>query len=105
MKDKGELVDSLKSENIFFIDGDKLPKGAKWRTRKEGDVYTKFGGGSKKLKSFLIDKKVPVRIRDFLPVLANENEIFVVGGIEISEKVKVDENSKIIYKIMFDRDN
>ena len=105
VKDKGEVQDALKSKNMFFIDGDKLPKGAKWRTRKEGDNFAKFGGGSKKLKSFLIDQKVPARIRDFLPVLANENEIFVVGGIEISEKVKVDDNTKNIYKIIFDRDN
>lgn len=94
---KGEL--RIDDKNSLFIDYAKLPKESVWRFRKEGDVFCKFGGGIKKLKNFLIDKKVPARLRDSLPVLACGNEIYVVGGIEISDKVKLDENSKNIYQI------
>ena len=57
------------------FDGDKLPAGAVFRLRKEGDVFQQFGGGTKKLKDFLIDKKLPQRERDLLPVLACGTEI------------------------------
>lgn len=78
------------SEGQLLIDYRKVPKGSVWRFRQDGDVFTKFGGGTKKLKSYLIDKKIPTRLRDYIPVLAFENEIYVIAGIEISEKVKVE---------------
>ncbi len=89
-----------KSGSVIF-DYRKVPKTAKWRFRQEGDVFTKFGGGTKKLKSFLIDKKIPQRKRDFIPVLADGNEVFVVAGIEISDKVKV-ENVPTAFSVEFE---
>lgn len=49
--------DFVKGNNNLMIDAKKLPKGAAWRFREDGDVFEKFGGGTKKLKSFLVDKK------------------------------------------------
>ncbi len=79
------------NEGQLLIDYRKVPKDAIWRFRQEGDVFTKFGGGTKKLKSYLIDKKVPARLRDSLPVLAKENQIFAIAGLEISDLVKVED--------------
>ncbi len=76
-------------ENTIYLDYRKVPKSAFWRLRKEGDIFTKFGGGTKKLKSYMIDKKIPQRKRDIIPVLADENEIYAIAGVEISEKVKM----------------
>jgi tRNA(Ile)-lysidine synthase len=76
-----------------------LPRDVVWRFRKEGDIIEKFGGGTKKLKSYLIDKKIPLRERDFLPVLASGNEIFAIAGLEISDKVKIDSEVKSLIKI------
>ncbi len=78
-------------EGKLFIDYRKVPKSAKWRFRQEGDVFTKFGGGTKKLKSFFIDKKIPLRQRGLIPVLADENEVYVIAGVEISDKVKIED--------------
>lgn len=75
------------------IDGKKLPKGAVWRYRQDGDNFKKFGGGTKLLSDFLTDKKIPRRIRTHLPVLALGHEVFVVAGVEISDTVKVDKDS------------
>ena len=86
------------SEGQLLIDYRKVPKGSVWRFRQDGDVFTKFGGGTKKLKSYLIDKKIPTRLRDYIPVLAFENEIYAIAGIEISEKVKV-ENVPTAYTV------
>lgn len=83
----------------LLVDAKKIPKEAVWRFKENGDTFTKFGGGTKKLKSYLIDKKIPSRIRNVLPVLAVGNEILVIAGVEISEKVKVDKNAKTATKI------
>lgn len=85
------------------FDGDKLPAGAVFRLRKEGDVFQKFGGGTKKLKDFFIDKKIPQRERDLLPVLACGKEIYAVCGVEISEKIKTDEKTANIFTVSLTR--
>jgi len=89
-------------QNVF--DAKKLPKSATWRFRKQGDTFEKFGGGGRvSLNEFLIDKKVPSRFRDSIPVLALENEIFVIAGIEISDSVKVDKSTTSAYGVNFIR--
>ena len=85
-------------EGQLVLDYRKVPKDAVWRFRQDGDVFTKFGGGTKKLKSYMIDKKIPVRLRDSIPVLASGNEIYAIAGVEISDKVKV-ENVPTAYLI------
>ena len=79
-----------RERGIMVVDVDKIPRTAKWRTRRDGDQFTKFGGGTKALSAYLIDKKVPSRMRDRIPVLANGNDILAIAGIEISDKVKTD---------------
>lgn len=73
----------------LVLDASALPVNCVLRLRKKGDVFEKFGGGTKKLKEFLIDKKIPRRERDLLPVIACGGEVFAVCGVEISEKVKI----------------
>jgi tRNA(Ile)-lysidine synthase len=87
----------------LIIDAKKLPKGCIWRFRKEGDFITKFGGGTQKLKTYLLQKKIPLRLRDSIPVLALEDEIFVVAGIDISEKVKIDDSTQSAYLISINK--
>lgn len=81
---------SNRKTNVLYADFRKIPKTAMWRYRQDGDVFTKFGGGTKKLKSFLIDKKIPQRLRNSIPVLAKGNEVYIIAGVEISDKVKVE---------------
>lgn len=88
-----------KSEEGLIIDGKKLPKDSIWRFRKDGDFINKFGGGTQKLKTYLLQKKVPLRQRDNIPVLAKDDEVFVVAGIDISEKVKIDNDTTSAYII------
>ena len=83
------------SKNLF-IDLDKLPKDSTVRLPKDGDIFKKFSSGTKKLSEFLADKKVPKREREGLVVLANQNRILCVANIEISDDVKIDNNSKDI---------
>lgn len=83
-------------QNIRF-DLDKIPTSCVFRKRKEGDIFKPFGGGEKKLKKYLIDKKIPSRIRDELILLASGNEVYLILGVEISDKIKTDSNTKNTY--------
>lgn len=100
----GKLVikrvkDFVKKDGVLYIDYKKVPRDAVWRFRQKGDIFEKFGGGTKKLKDYLIDKKVPQRERNYIPVLASGNEILAVAGMEISEKVKIDGNVTTALKV------
>ena len=92
--------DASKGDHI--VDVSKTPASSMWRTKKEGDVFHKLGSGSKKLKDYMIDKKIPKRLRDKIPVLADGNEVYIVAGFDISEKVKIDEVSKSGYILNYE---
>lgn len=88
-----------KGEGKLKFDLDKLPDGCVFRRRRDGDLFTPFSSGKKKLKKYLIDKKIPSRKRDDLILLAFENEVLAIIGVEISDKIKIDENTQNIYTI------
>ena len=70
------------------------------RTRKEGDVFTPFGSKTpQKLKTYFIKKKIPSELRNKIPLIAANNEIFYIAGVSMSEKLRVDKNEKKCYKI------
>lgn len=89
-----------KADGTLFFDVDKLPKDCVIRHRKSGDFIKKFGGGTKSVGDFLTDKKVPLRKRENLWVIASENEVFVIVGVEISSNVAIDDNTKNVAKII-----
>lgn len=76
------------------FDMDAVPESAVVRFMKEGDRFTKFGGGTKKLGDYFTDKKIPVRVRKIVPLVAVDNDILLIGGEEISDKVKVTDGTK-----------
>ena len=79
--------------------------GAVWRFREQGDEFAPFGdAGTKSLKEYFIDKKIPQRLRDRIPVLAVGNQILIVADIEIADSLKVDDSSKNLYKIHYEKD-
>ncbi len=82
-----------KTDGVLFFDRDKMPNDAIVRFRREGDVFAPYGGGTKKLKKYLIDKKIPGRKRDFLPLVCSGNKVLAICGVEISEEIKIDENT------------
>ncbi|MGN0766030.1 MAG: tRNA lysidine(34) synthetase TilS [Christensenellales bacterium] len=83
------------SEGALRADMDELKKGV-LRYRQKGDKICKFGGGSKSLGDYLTDKKVPLRLRDGLAVIARDSDVLAVIGVDISSKVAVREDTKEI---------
>ena len=56
------------------------------RTRRPGDVFRPSGVGTKKLKDFLMDARIPAEVRDGLPLLTDSGAevLFVIGRRESS---------------------
>ncbi len=80
-----------KTETVF--DSDKIPQGSVIRTRKDGDVFTPFGGKEKSLSDWLIDKKIPRYERSRLMYIAHGNDVLAVIGVATGEKIKIDKTT------------
>lgn len=90
-------------EKLLAFDPLKIPETAVIRFKRDGDRFEKFGGGTKKLGDFFTDRKIPVRLRKKIPLIAEGSEIFAVCGVEISDKIKItDSTKKINYLICAD---
>lgn len=75
------------------------------RNRRDGDRFQPLGLSSdKKLKDFLIDRKIPVEQRDSLPLLLWNKQIVWVGGVEVSERFKVTDPAAELYEVRLERD-
>lgn len=85
-------------KNGFYADLDKIPDGAEIRFRKKGDRFTKFGGGTKSLSDYFTDKKIPLKDRDGILLVADKNDVLVINKIAVSDKVKVDKNTQNVVK-------
>ena len=74
-----------------------IPDGSVFRYRREGDVFTPFGSKRKLLSDYFTDKKIPKRLRDFVPLLCCGNEVLAIVGMEVSDRCRVkDEQSYVI---------
>lgn len=79
---------------LLRLDMDKIPSGAAFRFREEGDTIKVFGGGTKSLKKLFNERKIPVRERAFLPIVAKGSEVYAVCGVEIADGVKITEETE-----------
>jgi len=83
---------------IKYFDYDKINGRLNIRNRKDGDRFIPLGmNGSKKLKDFFIDEKIPKDKRDYIPIVENSGKIMWVVGYRISEEFKINSNtSKVL---------
>ena len=81
------------------FDPKKIPEGSVIRNRREGDIFTTFGGFTKTLGNYLTNIKYPSRDRDDIPLIACGKDVLVICGVEISSKVKVDESTEDVYTV------
>ena len=79
---------------------DKLNEALRVRNRVNGDIFHPSGmKGSKKLKEFFIDEKIPRRERDSIPLIVSGDTILWVVGKRVADYGKVDKDTKKILKI------
>ncbi len=94
----GDALATLGEEGLplkkLSFDLGKIPSDAVIRFKRAGDFFVKFGGGRKSLSDYLTDKKVPQGVRGTLPLVCDGSEVLIVGGVEISDKIKLTEGTK-----------
>lgn len=92
---------SKKADGKYLkFDLNKIPETAVVRFMKTGDRFTKFGGGTKSLGDYFTDKKIPVRLRKRIPLIADGNNVLAVCGVEISDGIKITEETQKIYYLI-----
>ena len=90
---------------VQFFDYDKLLEGINIRRRKEGDLFKPINSnGTKKLKEYFIDNKIPREMRDNIPLIAKGQEIVWIIGYKTSDKFKVTENTKRLLRLIYKSD-
>ena len=93
--DASSIKDMKKDIYKVYIDKDKVKQKLVLRNRLEGDVFSPIGlKGSKKLKDYFIDEKIPKEERDSIYLIADGKEIVWVIGRRLSEKYKITEYTK-----------
>ena len=74
------------------------------RTRLRGDKFQPLGmAGTKKLKDFMIDEKIPNSQRDSVPLIVTSRGIAWVVGWRISEWAKVNDDDSECLEIRVER--
>ncbi|AYF53815.1 tRNA lysidine(34) synthetase TilS [Clostridium novyi] len=94
-----------KSSLIKYFDYDKINRDIKLRYRNNGDKFVPLGmKGTKKLKDLFINLKIPKEKRDIIPLIVFDDEISWIVGYRISDKFKINKNTKRILKIKIERE-
>jgi tRNA(Ile)-lysidine synthase len=101
VKEIGELRGQ---KDIIYIDSSKVKNELVIRCRQAGDMFAPIGmKGTKKLKDYLIDEKVPREERDELELIADGNEIVWIVGGRLSEKYKITDKTSEAISIKYIR--
>lgn len=91
-----------KTSKVQYFDYHKLLGGINIRKRESGDLIKPVNSnGTKKLKKYFIDEKIPIDIRDQIPLVAKDKEIVWIIGYVISDKFKVTKSTKKVLKLEF----
>jgi tRNA(Ile)-lysidine synthase len=99
-----EFIVENKGTYIRFFDYEKLKKEEMIvvRNRRDGDIFKPVKSiGTKKLKEFFIDNKIPRDERDKFPLIAINKEIIWIIGNKTSDNYKVTDNTKSVLMIKF----
>ena len=98
-----EIENKKKINNLLlknYLDCDKIVGKLVLRTREIGDsVKLKNKNGTKTLKKLYTEYKIPLKIRESLPLLADDNGVGWIYRIGVAERCATDKNSNKILKI------
>lgn len=90
--------------NCVYIDGDTISHTLRVRSRIDGDRFRPFGmRGSKKLKDFFIDEKIPRYERDAIPLVVDDGNIVWVAGHQIGDDYKITEDTDTIIELVLSK--
>ncbi|MGI6488215.1 MAG: tRNA lysidine(34) synthetase TilS [Syntrophomonadaceae bacterium] len=90
------------------LDWDKLSRPLEVRSRRPGDRFYPLGlGGSKKLKDYFIDARVPASERDRVGLLACGEQIYWVIGHRLDARAAVEDGTRqvLVVEISYESSN
>ena len=83
-----------------YLDYDKIKGQLYLRSRQPGDAFRPRGmQGTKKIKDFFIDLKVPQAQRDQVPLLVAEQKIYAILGLRIAQDAAINKTTSRILLI------
>ena len=86
-------------ENTVFMDYDSLVFPLIIRNMKAGDRMQPLGlGGTKKIKSIFIDKKIPRSRRRKIPLLVDQKSVLWIAGMQLSNRTRITDMTKTVLK-------
>lgn len=86
--------------NTAYMDYEEIIPPMTVRSIKQGDNIKPLGmTGMKKLKSYFIDRKIPLQQRKKIPLLADGKSVIWIAGMRLSERVKITDKSRKILKV------
>lgn len=94
-------VTGPENRNTALLDYERCVPPLAVRTRIPGDTFCPEGlGGTKKVKRFFIDEKIPSQDRKSVPLFVNrENQILWVGGFRRDARFAADDRSALILRL------
>ncbi len=106
---KNQGLDTLmvnKNSNTAYIDYEKVNGLLSIRSRQPGDRFQPLGmNGTKKLKDFFIDCKIPQRKRDDIPLLVCGDDIVWVVGYQINASYQITSETDKILQLQIERES
>ena len=99
--EKIDLGTLRREHSKAYLDADLLEFPLIGRNRKEGDKFTPFGlAGTKKIKKFFIDNKVPHENRNKMPIVTDSRgNIAWIAGHRIDNRFRITPLTKNILKL------
>ena len=85
-----------------WFDYDKIDDLMDIRYRQSGDMIELRGVGTKALRTFMTDAKIPQEKRDSIPLIAAGQHVMWLVGYRISEKYKVEKGTEIVLEITYE---
>ena len=95
-----DAIPKKRRSHTVAVDWAKLLPPLQLRNIRPGDRFRPLGlRGNKKIGDFLTDRKVPKVFRDEIPLLCDRKGIVWLVGHEISDRVKIDVNTREVFTV------
>ena len=97
MLEENRKIHSLSTGSYIILDRSFviMKDGLHWRSRREGDVLVK-GGMTRRLRKLYNQKKIPLRLRERLPLLCDEKGILWAPYLGLRDGVTASEKGILI---------
>ena len=91
----------VQDSGLALLDSDRLIFPLKIRSWRQGDTFIPLGmKGKKKLSDFMIDIKIPLNLKNQVPILVNGNgDIVWIVGYRMDDRYKITSSTKHLIKV------